>query len=42
MLSLAYKQGLLFEKSKQPDNFRVSKTRKIVGKLSKTRSDNKF
>ena len=42
MLSLAYKQGLLFEKSKQPDNFRASKTRKVVRKVSTNRSNNKF
>ena len=35
MLSLTYKQGLLFEKSKQPDNFRASKTRKVVRKYLK-------
>ena len=42
MLSLAYKQGLLFEKPKEPGNFRASKTRKVVRKVSKNLSNNKF
>ena len=49
ILNVAYKRGLLFEKSKGPDKFKemhkengVSKTRKSVRKVSKTRSDNEF
>ena len=48
ILDLTYKKGLLFEKSKDPDKFRethingVIKTHKSVGKVSKTRSGNKF
>ena len=48
VLDLTYKKGLLFEKSKDPDKFRethingVIKTHKSVGKVSKTRSGNKF
>ena len=38
VLNLAYIQRLLFEKSKQPDKFRASKTRKSVRKVSKTPS----
>ena len=37
-----YKQGLLFEESKQPDKFRASKTCKSVRKVSKTQSGNEF
>ena len=40
--NLTYKQGLLFEKSKQPNRFTASKTCKSVRKVSKTRSGNKF
>ena len=49
ILNLIYKQGPLFEKSKEPDTFKemykkngVSKTRKSVRKVSKTQSDNEF
>ena len=42
ILNLAYKQGLLFKKSKQPDKFTASKTCKSVTKASKTRSVNEF
>ena len=35
VLNLAYIQRLLFEKSKKPDKFRASKTRKSVRKVSK-------
>ena len=48
VLDLTYKKGLLFEKSKDPDKFwethinGVIKTHKSVGKVSKTRSGNKF
>ena len=41
-LNLAYKQGLLFKKSKEPDKFRPSKTHKSVTKVSKTLSVNGF
>ena len=36
------KQGILFKKSKEPDQFRASKTRKSIRKVSKTRSVNEF
>ena len=49
ILNLIYKQGPLFEKSKEPDTVKemykkngVSKTRKSVRKVSKTQSDNEF
>ena len=42
ILNLAYTQGLSFEKSKQPDKFRASKTRKRAIKASKSRNGNKF
>ena len=42
ILHLAYKEELLFEKSKESDKFRASKTHKIVRKVSKIRSGNKF
>ena len=32
ILNLSYKQVLLFEKSKEPDKFRASKTRKMLKK----------
>ena len=41
-LNLARIQGLLFEKSKQPDKFTGSKTRKSTKKPSKIGSGNKF
>ena len=42
ILNLAYKQGLLFEKSKRFDKFTASETHKSVGKVSKIRGDNEF
>ena len=36
---LTYKQGLLFEKFKQPSKFSASKSHKSVRKVSKTRND---
>ena len=49
ILNLAYKQGLLSEKSKESDKFKeiyresgVSKTRKGVREVSKTQSGNEF
>ena len=42
VLNLPYIQGVLFEKSKQPDKFTTSKTRISVRKLSKTQSSNKL
>ena len=42
VFNLAYIQGLSFEKSKEPDKFRVSKTRKSARKASKTGSGDKF
>ena len=39
---LAYKKGLSFEKSKERDKFRASKTRKSVRKAFKTRSGDIF
>ena len=42
ILNLVYKQGLLFEKSKNPDKFRTTKTHKGIKKVSKTQSGNKF
>ena len=42
ILNLAHKQGLLLEKSKQPDKFTASKTHKGVRKVSKTWSGNEF
>ena len=42
ILNLPYIQGLLFEKSKEPDRVRASKLRKSVRKVSRTRSGNKF
>ena len=38
----AYKQGFLSKKSKEPDKFRASETRKSVRNVSKTGSSNKF
>ena len=40
--SLVYKQGLLFEKSKEKDKFKACRTGISTIKASKTRSDNKF
>ena len=47
--NLAYKQGLLFKKSREPNKFRemhlkngASKTRKSVKKLSKNQNGNEF
>ena len=40
--NLACKQGLLLEKSKEPDKFRASKTRKSTRKAFKTQSGNKL
>ena len=42
VLNLTYMQGLSFEKYKEPNKFRASKTRKSAGKASKNRSANKF
>ena len=42
ILNLAFKQGILFGKSKQPNKFAASKTCKNVGKGSKTQSGNEF
>ena len=42
ILNFTYRQGLLFEKSKQPDKFTAGKTRKSVRKIFKTRIDNEF
>ena len=49
IFNLAYKQGLLFEKSKEPDKFKemhkkngASKTRKSVRKVFKTQSGYEF
>ena len=42
VLNLPYIQGVLFEKSKQPDKSTTSKTRISVRKLSKTQSSNKL
>ena len=42
ILNLAYKQGVLCEKSKQLDKFTASKTRKSVRKVPKTWSGNEF
>ena len=42
ILNLAYKQGLLFEKSKRFDKFTASETHKSVGKVSKIRGGNEF
>ena len=42
ILNLLYKQGLLFEKSKNPEKFRATKTYKGIKKVSKTQSGNKF
>ena len=36
ILSLGYKQGLLFEKPKQPNKFKASKTCKSVRKVFKS------
>ena len=38
----AYKQKLLFEKAKETDKFKASKTRKSTIKASKTQSSNTF
>ena len=35
MFNLAYKQGLLFQKTKEPDKFRASKTRKMLERYPK-------
>ena len=37
-----YKQGLLFEKSKEKDKFKACKTHISATKASESRSDNKF
>ena len=42
IFNLAYKQGMLFEKSKQPRNFTPRKTHKSVRKVSKTLNGNEF
>ena len=49
ILNLAYKQGLVFEKSTEFDQFKekykkneVNKTHKSVRKVSKTQSNNEF
>ena len=47
IVNLTYKQGLLFEKSKESDQGKVkkngvSKTRRSVKKVTKTQSGNKF
>ena len=49
IFNLAYKQGILFKKSKDAQKFKelyekngVSKTRKCLRKVSKSRSDNEF
>ena len=42
VLNLPYIQGLLFKKSKQPDKFTKSKTRRSVRELSETQSSNKL
>ena len=42
LLNLVFMQGLSFEKSKEPDKFRASKTCKSTRKASKTQSGNKF
>ena len=41
-LDWIYKQGLLYEKSKEPDKFRAGKTRKSVRQVSKSRSGDKL
>ena len=38
----AYTRGLLFEKSKETDKFKASKTQKITIKASKNQSGSKF
>ena len=42
ILNLTYKQGLLFEKYKQPDKFTENKTCKNIKKVFKARSGNEF
>ena len=42
VLNLTYIQGFSFEKSKESNKFRASKTRKNASKASKNRSANKF
>ena len=42
IFNLAYKQKLLFEKSKETDKFKASKVRKATIKASKTQIGNKF
>ena len=42
ILNFTYKKGLSFEKLKEPDKFRASKSYRNVRKVSKTRNGNKF
>ena len=38
ILNLTYNHGILFEKSKEPDKFRASKTRKMLEKYPKLKA----
>ena len=42
VLNLAYMQGILYERSKDPDKFRASKIFKSVRKVSKTQNCTEF
>ena len=42
IVNLGFKQGLLFEKSKEADKFRATKSLRSARTASKTRRGNKF